>query len=174
MRKLIVAGALVATLGGAAGCATLASWWQEFENNPAEQAQVISQEAQVALNGAQLAWNSILPLIPQAAQAAANALFINLMASANHAVTALLDALTAAADSQTSNPNFAAAISAVSAAVDQVLAIINQYTGAGTTVDGGAPTAAPGGVVVKYTGPIPGYADLVDASQKLHRYAGKK
>ncbi len=173
MRKLIVVGALVTTLVGTAGCATLEAWWQNFENNPAEQAQTIAQTAQVALNGAQAAWNTILPLIPQAAQAQANALFINAVATANHAITGLLDALTAAADAKQSNPNFAGAIAAVSDAVDQVLAIINQYTGAGTTVDGGAPTAAPS-VVVKVVGPVPGYADLVDASKRLHRFAGKK
>jgi len=115
-----------------AGCAEVSTWWQNFQSNPVAQVTTFEQGAQVALSGAQVAFNLLLPRLAPADQAQAMTDFNNALATVNHALVALNDAVTAAADAKQANPDFSGAMAAVTDAVNQVIAIVDQYTAKAT------------------------------------------
>ena len=66
MKKIILASALVLGIGigvpTTTGCNS--AWWQNFQNDPVAGVHTFEQGVVIALNGAQLAWATILPLLP--------------------------------------------------------------------------------------------------------------
>jgi hypothetical protein len=130
MKKLPFVLALLAILFSVPGCAAVTAWWDQFKSNPVEQVQVFEQGVSVAVSDAQVAFGVVKQFLPASTQVQAQTDFDNAIISVNHAMQALNDAVQAAVDAQTPNPDFTALITAVSDAVAQVVAIIDQYKAA--------------------------------------------
>ena len=126
--KMFAVTCLMLVLSTSVGCAATTAWWENFQANPVAQVQTFEQGVQVALSGATVAFNILLPQLPAADQAAAVKDFNNALVSVNHALQALNDAVTAAVDTKQATPDFSGAIAAVTAAVNQIIAIVDQYT----------------------------------------------
>ena len=124
-KRLAIALLLLSAVFGTAGCNS--AWWQNFQNNPVAVEQAFAQSAQVALSLATATWNNILPLLPAAAQAAAQAKFNQALVAANAALATLGDAVQAAVDVQGPTPNWAGLMQAVTDAVSQVATIISDF-----------------------------------------------
>lgn len=142
MRKTIFTVVLVATMG-VSGCAT---WWQNFQNDPVASIHSFEQGVQIVLSDAQIAWVVVQPMLPAANAAQITTQYNNAVFAVNHALTALNDAVNAAAAAKQPNPDFSKLMVAVTDAVGQVLAIIDQYKtstapSAGTAVK--APVSIP-------------------------------
>jgi hypothetical protein len=152
--KLFAVMCLLSVVTVSAGCAATTAWWENFEANPVAQVQTFEQGVQVTLSGATIAFTVLLPKLPAADQAAATTDFNNAVVSVNHALQALNDAVTAAVDAKQANPNFAGAIAAATDAVNQVIAIVDQYTKK-------VPAPAPA---------LPGLADAKLGAQHLTRW----
>ena len=90
-------------------------------------AQQVDTAAQTVLSGAEIAWPLIVQFIAPAGQAAATAAFSAATLVANKSLLALSDAIAAAQAANQTNPDFSAAIAAVTDAVSQVIAIVNQF-----------------------------------------------
>jgi hypothetical protein len=106
-------------------------------------AQEVVSVANTVVADAQVAWPIVYALIPASAQPAAQTAYNNAVLTANSAIMALADAIQAAQAVSQTDPNFTAAIQAVSNAIAQIIAIVNQYTGTTPAVDGGAPPPPP-------------------------------
>jgi hypothetical protein len=145
MRKIFVTLSMVVGLTASfvvvQGCNP--SWWQQVTTNPVEAVQEFEAAISVAVSAAQLAWPAILPSIPVASQAQANTAFENALSAVNHAEQALNDGVNAAVIAQQSNPDFTALMQAVSDAVGQVVAIIDEFMkpSPAPVADAGAPPA---------------------------------
>jgi hypothetical protein len=139
MRKSLVVLVALSTLsfaGATVSCS--AAWWSEFSSNPVEQIQTFEQGTIIVLNTAQAAWSVIQPLLPSSAVVAVTQQYENAVVAVNHAIQILNDAVTAALAAETPNPSFAVLMSAVTDAISQVLAIIDQYvTNTSASWDGG-------------------------------------
>ena len=144
MRKIVFALSLmVATpvLGTTAGCNS--AWWQSWSSNPVAIVQSFEQGVAIVLNAAQIAWAAIQPNLPPANAAAITQQYNNAVFAANHAIVVLNDAVTAAMAAQTPSPDFAMVMTAVTNAVAQVLAVVDQYlTNGPAAADAGAATSA--------------------------------
>lgn len=160
-KNLSIILALTSLLAITPGCAAANTWWQQFQSNPVAQVQTFEQGVQIALSSASVAWGVVLPLLPLASQAKAQADYNNAVVSVNHGLQALNDAVQAAVDAKTSNPDFSAAIAQIQAAVTQVLDIVNQYTAL-------APPS-----VSALSHPVPGIVEAKAAVQSLTRFSGK-
>jgi hypothetical protein len=162
--------AVVPALGAAVvGCNP--QWWQNVINDPSATVTAFEQGVQVALNDAAIAWAVVQPFLPPANLAAITQQYENAVFAVNHALVALNDAVTAAIAAQQPNPDFSALMAAVSDAVAQVLAIIQQYS-SNAPIDGGAPPApTPAGVAAKPTNPALYEAQAQLAKLKSGRYA---
>jgi enamine deaminase RidA (YjgF/YER057c/UK114 family) len=172
MKKIVVVSSLALALGfgGTLGCSAASTWWQNFQSNPVAQVQSFESTVQIGLNSAQVAWTFLQPYLPPAQAAQINQTFENVVATVNHSLTLLNDAVSAAIAAQQPNPNFSALMQAVSDAFNQVLAIIAQYT-TQPTADGGAPPApAAGKMGLPPATSVPGLADAQDASSRLHSF----
>jgi hypothetical protein len=170
MKKIIFGAVLLATSATmGAGCDS--AWWQAFESNPILQVQTFEQGVQVVMNEAQLAWAVALPLIPTTSVAVVTQQYQNAVFAVNHALQVLNDAVTAAVAAKQPTPNFAALMTAITDAITQVLAIVNQYNtnqpiDAGTilaTASGGAGSAVKGN---------PALADAYAGLANLKKMAG--
>lgn len=126
-KRIAIALLLLSTVFGTAGCSS--AWWQNAVNNPVAAVQSFEASAQTALGIAQQAWNALSPLLPLSTLAQVQPRYQQAMIAANAALTALSDAVQAAIDVQNPSPNFTAAIQAVSDAVAQVVAIVNDLHG---------------------------------------------
>jgi hypothetical protein len=124
-----------------ASCASVAAWWQQFESNPEAQVTAFEQGVQVALSDAQLAWTIAQPFLPTAQAAAINTQFNNAVFAVNHALSVLNDAVQVAVNAQNATPSFTALMAAVTDAVGNVLAIIDQYTNTPVVSDAGVVTS---------------------------------
>jgi hypothetical protein len=175
MKKFFLVSSLSAALalGAVAGCNS--PWWQQVQANPAAAVQQFETAAQVAIDGAQIAWATIMPLLPPATAQAINSQFLKAISSVNHALQVLNDAVVAAEAAKQSNPDFTALMQAVSDAVGQVIAIIQTYVSMPATADAGAADAAPAGAGPKLIAAdaCPGYADLISAQASMKRFTGK-
>ncbi len=166
MRKTFASLTVVAALGLGVlpGCGS--AWWQNITSNPIEAVQEFEAGINVAVSAAQLAWPAILPAISAGSQAQAQLQFSNALAAVNHAMQALNDGVNAAAAAEQSNPNFTALMQAVSDAVAQVVAIVDEYSGTTVpTTDGGASAMAP-----KVPAAAGNVADLHKAYASLSRW----
>lgn len=132
-----------------AGCAS--TWWTSFTNDPVQIVQSFEQGVQIALNDAAIAWSVVQPFLPAASAAQITQQYTNAVFAVNHSLQVLSDAVTAAVAAQTPNPDFSTLMTAVTDAVSQVLAIIQQYVATPpAAVDGGmAPIADSGTVAAK-------------------------
>jgi hypothetical protein len=148
-----------------AGCNS--AWWQNFLNNPMAQVQTFEQGVQVALNAAQSAWAFILPLIPASAQAQATTQYNNAVSAVNHALQVLNDGVAAAVAAKQATFDATQFMQAVSDAVAQIIAIIDQYKSSATPAPVAGKMAAPTAPV------IPGYADLLAAYALRTRFGLK-
>jgi len=165
MKKILVVSSLAITLGlGVLGCGS--TWWENFQSNPVAQVQTFESTVQIGLNGAQVAWTFLQPYLPPAQVASINQVFQNAIATVNHSLSILNDAVAADVAAKTTDPNFTALMAAVSDAFNQVLAIIAQYTQSSgdagvASIHAGAPAASS----------VPGLADATDAALRLQAYA---
>ena len=141
MKKTLMCFALLGLpVGVVAGTADCGAPVQVVTNSILT-AQEIAAVANTVLSDAQVAWPIVLSFIPATSQAQANAVFQTAMFVANKAVLTLEDAIQTAQALNQSNPDFTAAIQAVSDAVAQVIAVVNQFTqgGGGDAGTGAAP-----------------------------------
>jgi hypothetical protein len=129
---------------------------------PVQVATTVETTAQIAISAAQTTWNFILPSLPAASQVADNALFTKGLAAANDALGVLNAAIVAYQNATGPAPNWSALIATLSTAVNDVVAIIDQFKTSTTPASGALAAAAP----------IPGYASLVQAAADLNRAAG--
>ena len=95
--------------------------------NAIQAAQEAAQTAVVVVADAEVVWPIVYAAIPAANQAAAQTAYSECLFTANHAILTLNDAIAAAIAASTPNPNFTAAISALSDAVAQIVAIVEQF-----------------------------------------------
>lgn len=174
MKKVLAATVLSLAL---ATPACNSSWWQNFVDDPVQQVQTFEQGVQVALNDAAIAWSVVQPFLPAANAAQITQQYNNAVFAVNHTLHALSDAVAAAVAAQTPNPNFSVLMTAVTDAIGQVLAIIQQYVqSAPTAIDGGmSPVADSGSVSAKpMTGAkmlprVPAYDEAVGLVDNLKK-----
>ena len=165
MRKSFIALALVASvplLGATVSCGS--AWWANFESNPEAQVTAFEQGVQVVLNDAQLAWSIVQSFLPTATAASINTQFTNAVFAVNHALAALNDAVQVAVAAQNATPNFTTLMAAVTDAVGQVIAIIDQYTNTPVVIMDGGLAPASG---TANTGKAPMNPALADAHTGL-------
>lgn len=133
MRKSIATIVIAASLvTGAAVLPGCSSWLQNFKNNPVEQVQMFETAIQTAVTAAEVAWPAIEALLPANVRVQAQTQYTNALAAVTHTEQLLNDAVNVAVDAQQSSPNFTALMQAVSDAVAQVVAIVDQYTTSST------------------------------------------
>ena len=96
-------------------------------SNTIAAAEEASQTAAAVVADAEVVWPIVYAAIPAANQAAAQTAYNEGLFTANHAILTLNDAIAAAIAASTPNPNFTAAISALSDAVAQIVAIVEQF-----------------------------------------------
>jgi hypothetical protein len=134
MKLSLIAAAIILSIT-TTSCSAAQKWF----DNPVDKVQVFEQAADVAVDGAKLAFAAILPNIPADKQAQAITQFNNALAAVTHAEQALLDAANAAAEAQQPKPDFSVVMKDVTDAVNQVLAIVDQYksSGKGGKIGGG-------------------------------------
>lgn len=163
MRKIILGAALVLGLGG--GIAGCTSWWQAFQANPVAQIQTIEQDAQIVINGVELAWSVIEPFLPAAIVQPINTQFANAVAAINHNVQLLSQAVAADVAAKQAAPDFTTLIAAVSDAVQQVLSLLSQYQSQiPALADAGIPTLPDGSISLgRISGAPTSLAGLDDA-----------
>src|SRR5271168_4737949 len=129
MRKTLLALALLTSvplMGATAACGS--AWWQSFQSNPEAQVQAFESGVQIVLSNAQLAWGIAQPFPPTATAAAIQTQFTKAIFDVNHALSVLNDAVQVAVNAQNANPNFTTLMAAVTDAVANVIAIVDQYT----------------------------------------------
>jgi hypothetical protein len=129
MKTILARAALLALPFGA--LATLPACnpqTQQWITNATVTAQEVETTANTVLADAQVAWPVVYALIPAAQQAGAQQSFTTALKASNRAVLLLADAIAAAQAANQSNPDFTTAIQAVSDAIAQVIAIVNQFT----------------------------------------------
>jgi hypothetical protein len=114
------------------------AWWQQFESNPEAQVQAFETGVQLVLSDAQIAWGIAQPFIPASSLQTVTTQYNNAVFAVNHAISVLNDAVTVAVNAQNATPSFTALMAAVTDAVTNVLAIIDQYTSTSIVLDGGA------------------------------------
>ena len=138
MKKFIAVGVIASAtcLGivGVTDCtpANTPTWWQNFLQDPVEQTQSFEEGVNVVLQGVQVAWAVIEPLIPAAQQGPAQQAFLDAEASVTNAEQVLLDAAQAIVASQGdggSMANIVALMADVSNAISSVIAIVDQWDG---------------------------------------------
>jgi len=146
MLLLVLTTALTAV--GCSGCNS--AWWQNFKNDPVAQIQLFEQTEQTALNDADVVWQSVKMYLPADVQIKAQLRYDQAVFAVNKATALLNDAVQVAVQAQTANPDFSKLIQAVSDAVAQVVALINEFKNAppAMTLAAGVPPkpAAPVGL----------------------------
>jgi hypothetical protein len=160
----VVGVSTLAAGGGVVACG--GSWWSNFTNDPVQNVQVFEQGVQIAVSDAQIAWTLVQPFLPPAQLTQINQQFENAIAAINHGLRVLNDAVTAAVAAHTPNPDFTALMAAVTDAVQQVLAIIAEYT-VTPPADAGAPVVADGGAAASASGKAPASQAYLDAQAML-------
>ena len=125
----------VTTAGGSA-------WWQQFESNPEAQVQAFETGVQLVLSDAQIAWGIAQPFIPASSLQTVTTQYNNAVFAVNHAISVLNDAVTVAVNAQNATPNFTTLMAAVTDAVANVIAIVDQYTNTPVVSDAGVPATA--------------------------------
>lgn len=168
MKKNYFALALFALMTVLPGCATLQNWWDQFKSNPVEYVQSFEQGVQVAVSDATIAFQIVVQYLPASTAVQAQADFNKAVISVNHALSALSDAVQAAMEAQQPNPDFTALIAAVTDAVQQVIAIVNQYSS--------SPSAPPSAIAAFPARPAipPGLADAQAVLASLQAHYGAK
>lgn len=116
MKKIIVLALFISA------CSQQA--WQNFTGNPLAYIQQYESDIQIFLNMAEGVIQVVLPLIATDKQPKLLADYNNGVAAVLHAETALNDAVKAAMDAKTPNPDFTKLIADVTAAVDQIEIVI--------------------------------------------------
>jgi len=169
----VVGASSLAAGGGLVACG--GSWWSNFTNDPVQVVQVFEQGVQVAVSDAQIAWTFVQPFLPADKVAQINQQFMNAIAAVNHGLKVLNDAVQAAVAAHQPNPDFAALMAAVTDAVQQVLAIIAQYTVTPPAADAGAPdggtvAASAGGKAPVSQAYLDAQAVLADLQRQAHKH----
>jgi hypothetical protein len=121
--RLAVLLLAVATALGIAGCKTPAV------PTAITTVQLFETGVQAALSTAEVVWVGIAPLLPSTTVAQAQPLFDAAVVVVNDALGALNDAITVAEQTQNPSPDFSALSTAVTDALQKVLAIIDQFRG---------------------------------------------
>jgi hypothetical protein len=96
-------------------------------NNAVTTAQQVEIVANTVISDAQIAWAVISPALPAATAAQAQADFAAGLFAAQKAVLVLADAIQGAQAVNTANPDFTAAMQAVTDAIGQIVAIVNNF-----------------------------------------------
>ena len=122
---LLLVATTMFTAVGCSGCNS--AWWQNFKNDPTAQVQLFENSVQTALSDADVVWQSIKMYLPPDLKAKAQLRYDQAVFAVNRAVQLLNDGVQVAVDAQQSNPDFSKLIQAVSDAVAQVVALINEF-----------------------------------------------
>ena len=136
LKKTLSLGTLIAvgflgTIQSDCTPANTPTWWQNFLQDPVEQTQSFEEGVDVVLQGVQVAWAVVEPLIPAAQQAAAQQAYLDAVASVTNTEQILLDAAQALVAAQGgdagSMANIVALMQDVSNAISSVIAIVDQW-----------------------------------------------
>jgi hypothetical protein len=127
-KKLALLALVLTTMLTAVGCSS--AWWQNFKSDPVAQIQLFENTEQTALSDADVIWQSIRMYLPPDIQAKAQLRYDQAVFAVNKAMALLNDGVQVAIQAQTANPDFSKLIQAVSDAVAQVVAIINEFKNA--------------------------------------------
>jgi hypothetical protein len=161
MRKIISGLALVAAIVvpavAVSGCAAFTTAWQNLLQDPTAEVTSVEQTVNIILDGAQLAWTAIQPLLPADQAASINAVFAQAVADVTAALSALNTAVQIAEAEKTAAPNFSAQLAVLQTAAAKVIALVDQYKN-------GVPPAT---VVQQVTGSTPDSAKLTAARTAL-------
>lgn len=173
MRKTIFAVALLTAVplaGTTIACNSV--WWQNFQDNPIQQVQSFEQMVQVVLNNVQVAWAFVQPFLPQASAAQITQQYQNAVFAVNHALVVLNDAVQTELSVRNPSPDFSKLMVAVTDAISQVIAIIDQYKSS-VPADAGAvpvPTLDGGVAAAKSALTVPGLEDARSSLTALKHY----
>lgn len=91
------------------------------------QVQTFETTTQIVISNLTTAWETIRIFLPVAVAQQAQVQFDNAVAAVNHALQALQDGVQAAVDAKNNAPDFSKAILDVSNAVQQIVAIVEEY-----------------------------------------------
>ena len=138
MKKKLVLFLLVLSVTGTAGCATLSTWWQNFQSDPVAQEQAFAQSVQTALNIAEVTWSGVAAFLPTNVLVKAQPVYNAAVLTANNTLVALNDLVAADVAAQAASPNFATVVQQVSDAVTAIMGIIQTYQNMVNTGDAGA------------------------------------
>lgn len=137
MKKLFVAlGLAVALTVVPSGCGN--TWWANFQNDPVAQVQAFEQSAHIALSLADGAWNTVKGFLPPTTLAEAQPKYDLAVVAVNKALLVLNDAVQVDVEAKNPNPDYSKLIQAVSDAVAQVAAVVNEFKTPPATVAPGA------------------------------------
>lgn len=118
---------VVTTVFAAIGCSGCNSaWWQNFKNDPTAQVQLFETSVQTALSDADVVWQSVKMYLPADLRVKAQGRYDQAVFAVNRALQLLNDGVQAAVEAQQASPDFSKLIQAVSDAVAQVVALINE------------------------------------------------
>lgn len=125
--RLLAFVAIVTTISILPPAATIGCNQPVVPTNAIATAEEAAQTAAVVVADAQVVWPIVYAVIPAANQAAAQTAFNEGLFTANHAILALDDAISAAIAANTPNPDFTAVISQLSDAVGQIVQIVQSF-----------------------------------------------
>lgn len=144
MRKLLIALVLVMSVPG---CTP--TWFQDFKDNPVNSTEAVLNTAQAALDVAQITFNQLKGYLAPDQQEQVQAKFDQAVVTATLAMQAVRDAVAAAAEASSKNPDFFTVIQSVGQAVSDVQAVIASIRDlASAAKPGAAPGVATTPVVV--------------------------
>jgi hypothetical protein len=118
--KLIVATLFAITL---TSCGS--TWWQTVADNPAVAATSLEQQVHMFLSAANLVYEAVSPLLPSEKKPALDADYQKAVVVINHALSALDDAVAAAADAKQDKPDLSKEIGDIVAGADQLASVLS-------------------------------------------------
>lgn len=129
----------------AGGCLVACNLPPAVVTNAIAAAQAAAQTATTLVSDAQAAWPAVKVLLPADKQASAQDAFDKAVFTANHALLALNDGITAAIAADNSKPDFTSLLSALGDAAMAVIAVVQEFRA--------LPVAAPG-IAATQHGPL--------------------
>lgn len=109
------------------GCLSACNMPPAVVTNAIAAAQAAAQTATTLVSDAQAAWPAVKVLLPADKQAAAQDAFDKAVFTANHALLALNDGITAAIAANNSKPDFTSLLSALGDAAMAVIAVVQEF-----------------------------------------------
>ena len=164
LKPLLFALALATLPVAVSSCSS--AWWQNIQNNPAAAVDAFEKDVNIGLGIADITWNSIKVYLPADQAVKAQLRYDQAVFAVNKSLVVLNDAVQAAVDAKTPNPDFTKLIADVSDALSQVIAIIDEFKTS-------APTPSPSALALPARGEPTGYTTLKAVQAHVAKRAGK-